>query len=258
LNDHKKSNATPDTSARGKKGLAKLPVIAIAGIESEIGERFRDWAMELVTDERWNRYRANAESGNLRVALLNLTQEFCYGYASLLEEAVVEFVEELIEVLLKWNIPPREIEWQEILDTSFGFVARFTQEQYAKPWTGVFVLYPRPSDSRSKLPLPRSYRPDKGAEKVDFQKMHVVAGLFSEAEARATPEEVARARQVAQEICSSQEWKSHAADRAKNQFDYAYLTPLGEDRLRLARSKSPIVRNELNQTIYKLRKVHPD
>ena len=92
MSDHKKSNANPDTSARGKKGLARLPVDAISGIESEIGERFRDWAMELVTDERWNRYRANAESGNLRVSLVNLTREFCYEYAELWGKAVVKVV----------------------------------------------------------------------------------------------------------------------------------------------------------------------
>jgi hypothetical protein len=247
LIDRKKSNANPDTSARGKKGLARLPVDALPGIESEIGERFRDWAMLLVTDERWNRYRTNAESGNLRVSLVNLTRVFCYDYAELLGRAVVEFVEELIEVLLKWDIPRREIECQGILDTSFRFADRFTQGQYAKPWTGIFVLYPRPSDPRSKLPLPSHYWPDKHAEKVDFQKMYVLDGLFREAEARATPEEVARARQVAQEIGSSQEWKSRAAHRAENQFQYAYPTPS---------VKSPMVRNELDQVIYNLRKVH--
>ena len=224
--DRKKSNANPDTSARGKKGLARLPVDAIPGIESEIGERFRDWAMELVIDERWKHYREALSrsdvSGNPRGrGLLNLIGEFSYDYAKLLDKAMVEFVKELGEVLLKGDIPPKEIEWQEALDASFRFAERFTRDQYAKPWEGFFVLPPRPTDPRSRLPLTRAYLPDKHAHE-DFQKMHVLAGLFAEAEALTTPEEVAQ--KFSQAICSD-EWKSRAAHRAENQFHYAYFTP---------------------------------
>jgi hypothetical protein len=225
LIDRKKSKANPGTSARGKRGLARLPADSIPRIESEIEERFRDWAMQLVADERWNRYRGalsqpGAASGNLRTpGLLNLIREFSYDYTKLLENAVVEFVKELAGALLKSTIPTKEIEWQEILDTSFRFADRFTRNEYAKPWEGIFVLHPRPTDPLSKLPLSSSYLPDKRAVQVDFQRMNVLAGLATEAEMMASSEKVMV--QFYQEIRSS-EWKSHAGNRAQNQFRYAY------------------------------------
>jgi hypothetical protein len=181
--------------------------------------------MELVTDERWNRYRESLSrsdiSGNSRGrGLLNLIRGFSYDYTKLLDKAVVEFAKELGEVLLKGDIPPKEIEWQEALDASFRFAERFTRDQYAEPWEGFFVLPPRPTDPRSRLPLHRTYLPDKHAYE-DFQKMHVLAGLFAEAKALTTPEEVAET--FSQAICSD-EWKSRAAHRAENQFQYAYPT----------------------------------
>jgi len=243
----------PEGIERGKKGLARLPADNIRRLERKIEERFRGWAVDLVTNERWLRYYnalntpgqlTNSPKRRLRELLL-VVWEFGGDYAKLLERAVLEYANEIGKLLVqKSQIALGEREWKELWDTSLGFVKRFTKDKYERPWGGFFMLPPAES---GELPDQRMFR-------VDFQRVNPLARLFREVEEAAATEKMAEThrssenpqgdyfdyvdagrKKVLEEFSKgidSAGWTGRAASRAENELHILMLQAIGDRRVR--------------------------
>jgi hypothetical protein len=218
LSEHKKNSSKSGGPTGAKEGSAgPLPKEALLYAKREIEERFRGWAFALVSAQKWDGYRKRlleiADREQRRRSALHTVWLFACEYVKLLERAMAEHVELLTQTLLAYGTPRKRIEWQEVLEETLEFTELFTMGEYTKPWTGTFLLLPRSTD-----PHPKSLHaiPDAHVVRYDFQM--VVTSWFDEW--AATTEDVQE--RFSCEVCSK-DWRNHAADRARNQFQLVSL-----------------------------------
>jgi hypothetical protein len=212
----KKSNAKPRASTTGTQILARLPSDASVAVERIIEDKFRDWAFDLTTRERWGRAWRNLNTGRLRRdlkwregQLQRIVWEFAGDYASLLEKAVVEYVRELGTVIQRLKIALSEADREEVVAGSFRCAQRFTMGGYGRP------AFDRPWDGCFMLPLGSREMPDERTQNVDFQRGNALAWLFQEAQHVCGQDTVTRI--FLREIDTGK-WKDRARRRAKNEL----------------------------------------
>jgi hypothetical protein len=229
LSDLQKNSANPHASASGKKGLSRLSVDAVHTFEQVVEERFREWATDLISHERWTRYHENLkplkDPGRRRDESLHMVRVFAGDYADLLGRAVLGHAKELVMLLRSARILVNEVEWQDVHDASFRFVERFTRGAYEEPWNGFFIV---------------SREIDLGAEGPDlvagfnrhtlekFQRPIPLTEMFRIAEEMTSPERVKQ--EFSREI-DSKRWKDDAANRAENEFRLVMVAASGDQTI---------------------------
>lgn len=181
-------------------------------LEAAIEDRFRDWASELVTRERWHNALRDLNAGPFHEdskwrekQLLGVVREFSGDYTSLLEKAVIESTRELRAMIQGRKITLNEKSRHEVIDGTFRFVQRFTTGAYERPWEGFFML--PPADSGEV--------PDERTLGVDFQRGNSLARLFQEAQDRLTSETVTA---LFLQETEAGKWRGRAGQRASNEL----------------------------------------
>jgi len=211
VSDRRKN--TPKAGVESKSNdLGSLRKELLTSAERTIEDRFRDWAFDLVTHERWGRAWRDLNAGQFREdlkwreeRLLAIVREFAGDYASLLEKAVVECVRELGTAIGRFKIAVSAADRQELVARALQFALQFTTGTYDRPWGGFFVL---PSADSPEMP-------DARTQSVDFQRANVLARLFQEAQDRANQETVAAI--FLREI-EAGKWKDRGVRRANDEL----------------------------------------
>jgi len=118
-------------SANEQAVLEPLPKDAIRTIQEMVERGFLDRALDLVSDEAWDRYKGEVHGPVLAVPV------FTAKYTDLLRWAFSEYVDSLTkvavnsQVLLPWGIAEA---------AAFNFVQRFVKGTFERPWQGDFLM----------------------------------------------------------------------------------------------------------------------
>jgi hypothetical protein len=112
--------------------LHKIPPSAIRAIESSVERQFFLKALDLMQNDRWQRFQRTPQSALLAV------RDFALAYSELLEWAFVEYVELLANAINRNRIV---VQWRTVEQDAFAFVERFFNGNYHHPFTGDFLIF---------------------------------------------------------------------------------------------------------------------